>query len=412
MKKIIVFGIGSAWEKNKDAICSSEVEILAFLDNHPSGQEIEYKGVSYVASKPEEMLCDGLQYDYIIIASSYHQEIKRQLMETFAIPEEKIVSIYELFPKLYPILTPGYIGMKVDERNKRYNLSLVKTEEKNLHIQAKILHKFNLEKQISSIRDVEFKVYSQWGEDGIIQWLIDKLPITNKTFIEFGVEDYSEANTRYLLINNNWSGMIIDGSKQNMARVKEEDIYWRYNLKALDRFITCENINGLLKESGFDSDLGLLSIDIDGNDYWVLKKIDYYKPRILICEYNPLFGNRCAVTVPYKPDFYRTKEHYSNLYFGASLPAIRTLAKDKGYIFIGVNSNAANAFFVREDLVKYLPQSIMEDKEYPQYQYRQSRDEKGRLLYLSAEEEIDLVGEMEVVDLTDDRIIKIKDLKR
>ena len=137
---------------------------------------------------------------------------------------------------------------------------------------------------VKSLKEVEFKVYSQWGEDGIIQYLIQILPILNKTFIEFGVQDYTEANTRFLLEADNWSGMIMDGSKENMDTVRREDIYWRYDLNAVPVFITRENINTLLLKSGFDRDLGILSIDIDGNDYWVWKEINVMQPRIIICE--------------------------------------------------------------------------------------------------------------------------------
>lgn len=189
-------------------------------------------------------------------------------------------------------------------------------------------------------------MFSQWGEDGIIQWLIRQIPIQNETFIEFGVEDYRESNTRFLLEENNWSGMIIDGSKQNIELVKKEDLYWRYDLNAIKAFITRENINELLMRSRFDKDLGLLSIDIDGNDYWVWEKINVVEPRIVICEYNPIFGSNRAVSVPYRADFYRTKAHYSNLFFGCSLKALVMLAEQKGYTFIGTNSNACNAFLL------------------------------------------------------------------
>ena len=59
------------------------------------------------------------------------------------------------------------------------------------------------------LRDVEFRVFSQWGDVGIIQYLIHNVPIPNDTFVEFGVEDYREANTRFLLLNDNWRGLIM-----------------------------------------------------------------------------------------------------------------------------------------------------------------------------------------------------------
>ncbi len=95
---------------------------------------------------------------------------------------------------------------------------------------------------------MEYQVFSQWGEDGIIQWLIRHIPIKEKRFIEFGVENYTESNTRYLLAGNNWSGLVIDGSEENIRYVKRDSLYWRHNLKAVAAFITAENINELIQE--------------------------------------------------------------------------------------------------------------------------------------------------------------------
>lgn len=262
---------------------------------------------------------------------------------------------------------------------------------------------------ITSLKDVEFKVFSQSGEDGILQWLTHKIPIENRTFIEFGASDYKESNTRFLLIKDNWSGMILDGSKKNMSAVKQEGIYWRYDLQAIDAFITAENINDLLMQSGFDKDLGVLSVDIDGNDYWVLKAITEYQPRILVCEYNAVFGEHAAVTIPYKKDFFRTAEHYSNLYWGASLLAFKHLAEEKGYTFIGTNSNAVNAFFVRNDLAGYLPLEHM-NMEFIENKIRESRDENGRLTFTAGKERAKIIAEKEVYDVIDNKMKKIRDI--
>lgn len=133
-------------------------------------------------------------------------------------------------------------------------------------------------------------------------------------------------------------------------------------------------------------------------------------PRILICEYNAIYGEHEAVTVQYKADFNRTIEHYSNLYFGASLEAIKQLAKEKGYCFIGTNSNACNAFFVREDLVKFLPETIVTDHGFTPYKFRQARDKDGKLLFLSKEDEIALIADMELYDVREKRIKRVCDL--
>lgn len=122
-------------------------------------------------------------------------------------------------------------------------------------------------KKINSLEEVEFQVFSQFGEDGIIQWLVHNVEIKEKTFIEFGVEDYTEANMRFLLMNNNWTGLVMDGSRENIDHLKKWDLMWKYDLQAMDVFITKDNINQVIKEAGFEGDLGILSIDLDGNDY-------------------------------------------------------------------------------------------------------------------------------------------------
>ena len=136
-----------------------------------------------------------------------------------------------------------------------------------------------------------------------------------KSFIEFGVEDYSECNTRFLLLHNGWTGLVMDGSKKWMDALKKQDLYWKRTIEAKGAFITKENINMLISESGFLGNIGLLSVDIDGNDYWVLDAIDCIDPQILICEYNPIFGVKEKISIPYKEDFYRTDAHFSNLYW-------------------------------------------------------------------------------------------------
>ena len=125
------------------------------------------------------------------------------------------------------------------------------------------------------------KVFSQFGDDGIIQYLIQHLQVQPQSFVEFGVENYSEANTRFLLLNDNWRGLVLDGSEDSLEALRSEDIYWRHDLTAVAAFIDRDNINGLLARNGFSGRLGLLSIDIDGNDYWVWERIDCVTPSLV-----------------------------------------------------------------------------------------------------------------------------------
>ena len=271
--------------------------------------------------------------------------------------------------------------------------------------ELKVLHARSLQlqmKQLDSqrLQDYEFKVFSQWGEDGIIQKLVSSFEFPNKTFIEFGVEDFSEANCRFLMTNNLWRGFVLDGSTANIDRIRAAPYFWRYDLRARAAFITRENINELLRESGFEPDIGLLSIDVDGVDYWILEAITAVQPRLLVLEYNAVFGGERAISVPYKPTFFRTREHHSNLYFGASLAAMAHLAETKGYSLVGTNSAACNAFFVRNDLMKHSPFPALGAREaFVDSVARESRDEAGRLTYVSGRRRYEIIKGMPVVNV-------------
>lgn len=212
----------------------------------------------------------------------------------------------------------------------------------------------NQKSMVSNLAEVEFQVFSQWGDDGIIQYLINKIDVPHKTFIEFGVENYIESNTRFLIVNNNWTGYVIDGSPENIRFIKNDIISWACELYAKAAFINSENINALLSEVNFHSEIGILSIDIDGNDYWVWEAINVINPVIVITEYNSLFGHNTLWTIPYDPEFVRGKPH-TNLYYGASLGALSFLGNKKGYTLIGCNSKGNNAYFIRNDKLGNFP---------------------------------------------------------
>lgn len=260
-----------------------------------------------------------------------------------------------------------------------------------------------------SFGEYEYQVYSQWGEDGLIQYLIRKVVVEQPIFIEFGVENYTESNTRFLLINNNWSGLVIDGADRNIQHIKNDPIYWRYNLKAEHAFIDRDNINSLIKKSGISGDVGLLSVDIDGNDYWVWDAINVVNPRIVICEYNSLWGDREAVTIPYSPTFVRAESHVSNLYYGASILALTHLANSKGYSLVGSNKAGNNGFFVRNDLLSGL-NVVTPRAAWAQSQFRESRNAAGELTMLSFADRLAVVADMPLVNLRDGKQYKVQEI--
>ena len=213
-------------------------------------------------------------------------------------------------------------------------------------LNSKILINQNKQKSSKNINDHEFSVFSQFGEDGIIQFLINSLENVPKTFVEFGVENYVESNTRFLLINNNWRGLVLDADQENINQIKESYYFWKYDLAAEYKFINIENINEILNNYLEKKPLGILSVDIDGNDYWILKKIDFdkFKPIFLICEYNSLLGKENSITIPYNKNFIRKFNSEEKFYYGASIKAICNLADNKGYSLLGSNSNGNNLF--------------------------------------------------------------------
>ena len=287
---------------------------------------------------------------------------------------------------------------------------IVRRGETNTVLLAKLhVDRIRQAGSISALSDVEFKAFSQWGEDGIIQNLIHNIPISDTSFVEFGVENYTEANTRFLLINDQWRGLVLDGSEHNVDDIKKDDIYWRHDLTAQCRFITRDNINDILTTSGFLDDIGLLSIDIDGNDYWVWDAINVITPRIVVCEYNSIFGAEHAVTIPYDDKFNWSEAHYSHLYFGASLAALCNLAARKGYDFIGCNSAGVNAFFARRDLQHGLPK-LSAAEGFVSSNVRQSRDRSGNLSFLSGEERIESIKDLSLHDVRTNKIIRVKDI--
>lgn len=261
--------------------------------------------------------------------------------------------------------------------------------------------------QITTLSEVEFKVFSQWGDDGIIQWLVSNLEFPNKTFIEFGVENYRESNTRFLMMNNNWSGLVMDGSESNIAQIVNSEYFWKYELSAKAVFIDKENINSLISLSGFDKEVGILHIDLDGNDYWIWEKIDAIHPIVVILEYNSVFGIDRAITIPYDKAFFRTNAHYSNLYFGASLRALQKLSKTKGYSFIGCNSAGNNAYFVRSDKLNAEVREISLEEGYVLSKARESRDKEGRLTHLTGPKRIETIKGMPVYNIDTEQVEKL-----
>jgi hypothetical protein len=279
------------------------------------------------------------------------------------------------------------------------------TSEQQLLTAGKLLSDMVKSKQnISSFSEVEFKIFSQWGDDGIIQWLISRIEFSEKSFVEFGVEDYRESNTRFLMMNDNWSGLIMDGSKRHISKIVNSEYFWKYSLSAKKAFITVENINALLSESRLGPEIGILHIDLDGNDYWIWKEISAVNPILVILEYNSVFGKDRKITVPYSSNFSRTDAHSSNLYYGASLAALHSLSSEKGYAFLGCNSAGNNAYFVRTDKLNDSMREVSLEAGYVASKFRESRNGKGERTYKDGEERLKAIKGLPVYNIENDTI--------
>lgn len=274
-----------------------------------------------------------------------------------------------------------------------------------------LTHQIESKGLLPSIQDAEFKVFSQFGEDGILQYLIREanLPRSLHTFIEFGVQNYEEANTRFLLMNNNWRGLILDGSESGIRHVTQSPWFWRYDLTATCAFLTKENINHLFTDAGFEGEIGLLSIDLDGNDYWIWDSIASVNPVLVVAEYNSVFGSSRAVSVPYDESFVRSTAHHSNLYWGCSLKALNCVAHKKGYKFVGCNRAGNNAFFVRNDYMNRLqPLSIEEG--FVESRFRESRNREGDLNYLTGARRLTEIGDLPLIDVETNQSLSCSDI--
>jgi hypothetical protein len=282
-------------------------------------------------------------------------------------------------------------------------LSLDSREDQLLLLGRIAAQSFADTKQITKLSEVEFKVFSQFGDDGIIQWLIRNVEVPNTTFVEFGVEDYRESNTRFLLMNNNWAGLVIDGSPRNIAAIRSWSEFWKYGLTAKAAFLDRNNINDILSAGCTNPNIGLLSIDIDGNDYWVWEAINVIDPIIVIIEYNSVFGGERAITIPYNAGFRRARAHCSWLYFGASLAALAALSARKGYALIGSNGAGNNAYFIRRDHLNSRVREVSPAEAFVESRFRESRDASGRLNYLDGAKRYAAIGGLPVVNVRENR---------
>lgn len=203
-----------------------------------------------------------------------------------------------------------------------------------------------------SFADVGFRQYSQFEEDGILLYLFSIIEPHNRTCVEICAGDGLQCNTTNLIVNHGWWGHLFDGNPEEVAHGKTFFARHRDTFLHPPNFthawITAENVNQLLSESGASGRVDLLSLDLDGVDYWIWKAIDVIDPTVVVCEIHNPVPPDIAVTIPYQADFVLSS--FEDDFRGVSLKAMVNLGRDKGYRLVGTHRYGFNAFFVKNGI--------------------------------------------------------------
>ena len=234
----------------------------------------------------------------------------------------------------------------------------------------------------------EYSWLSQNGEDGVLRHIFNEIGFESRWLVEFGF-GAKQCNALRLLVKEGFSGLLMDGSQENVDlfnyAAKQHGLDKK--VTAIQAFITCGNLEDLITSNGVPRDIDLLSLDVDGNDYWFWQTLECISPRVVCIEYNAGLGPDRCVTVPYDDAFERFSKHPSGFFYGASLAALAALGKHQGHYLIGCDSTGTNAFFLRNDVtIESLPELTVREA------YRPHANWLAR--GISQAEQLEIMGEM------------------
>ena len=243
------------------------------------------------------------------------------------------------------------------------------------------------------INQHEYRVFSQHREDGIIDYLLNSIGQEIGTFVEFGFAP-DQCNCLNLAVNRRHSGLFMDGNPAHCSNAIVA--FKQLGLKGIEvrnTFINRDNINSLIRDANISGEIDVLSVDVDGNDYWLWQTIDCIEPRIVVIEYNATFGPTKKVSIPYDRDFVRYDAHASGFYHGCSLAAIEHLGKIKGYRLVGVDETGVDAFLVKNELCADIPTLTPEQC---------FKDNRGRVKYkgIDRKQQFEKIKNMPLVDVS------------
>jgi hypothetical protein len=208
-----------------------------------------------------------------------------------------------------------------------------------------------IQNRVPKLNETGFRVFSQFEEDGKLLFIFSIIGMTNKTFVEIGSDDGINSNCANLIFNFGWHGLFIDANPASIRRGEKFYKHYPHPMAYSPEFVcskvTRENINELISAKGLKGEIGLLSIDIDGNDYWIWDALEIVNPQVVIIETHNEFGLH-DIVVPYDADYSYPGKH--PVYHGASPVAMTKLARRKGYRLIGANELGFNFIFIKNGI--------------------------------------------------------------
>lgn len=246
------------------------------------------------------------------------------------------------------------------------NLADAAISQKALLAQLRILFERDPKGYHERMNDFGFRCFSQFEEDGLLLFVFAAIGFHSKRVVEICAEDGTECMATNLIINHEFEGLLFDGNPKNVGRGQR---FFRSRSdtalvppKFCQAWITAENVNHLLEQNTFVGDIDLLSLDMDGNDYWIWKATEVVRPRVCIFETNPVVPSNLSLTIPYDPQFrYSEQPPAGEHFWGASLRAMKELCDHKGYRLIGAHRFGFNVICMRNDVgVGIFPETTIE----------------------------------------------------
>jgi hypothetical protein len=260
----------------------------------------------------------------------------------------------------------------------------------------------------TSLWDAEYKIFSQWGEDGILDYICDVIELRKPKFLEIGVGDFSESNSRFMAYRRGASITAVDKDKSLLQSRAVNELQWRVHIQTICEEVTVGNAHEIqVQAAKFMGGIDILSLDIDSIDYWILKRLELDNIKVIVVEYNPCFGFKKRVTVPLESYKSRFHEGDSGAYYGASLSAFIYILTRQGFAFLGTNSECTNAFFVESSLGGKFPFTANPTlAQYVDCRIRDSRNSLGKKDFLSQNEYRNTLANKVLFDLEkDDEIL-------